>query len=78
LSEDINQCPQCQGSWLTEKSLERIIALIEPAESLEEYRANAQPTEDKDNTRDKSRQSPQYKKRKHPHFLSGAFDIGDW
>jgi len=72
-SVEVAGCPECCGTWLTQAQLEKIIksaqfvgAPVEPIliddSEVDEVKV------------DEIRRAP---KRKRPHFLSGAFDIGD-
>jgi len=72
-SVEINACPQCNGIWLENGSLEKIIAQTQSPNNQEELISNTQENIDKGS----SQAVTKNKKRRHPHFLSGAFD-DDW
>ncbi len=72
-SVEINGCPQCNGIWLENGSLEKIISQTQSPNNQEELISNTQENIDKDSVQDVTKNT----KRRHPHFLSGAFD-DDW
>ena len=74
-SIEVNDCPQCHGIWLEKNVLEKIMEQIQLAESSD----SEQSLTKSKTTQDRVAQDLQNKKRKHPHFLSGAFDVyDDW
>jgi len=73
-SVEINACPKCNGIWLENGSLEKIMAQTQSPNNQEELISNTQENIDKDSIQDVKKNQ----KRRHPHFLSGAFDDDDW
>jgi len=72
LGVKVNSCLQCDGKWLTSESLEQIIVQSKLTETGGEASINSL----EDNPAEIVKSSTK-KKRKHPHFLSGALDIYD-
>lgn len=75
LSIEVNHCPQCSGKWLENGVLEKIIEQNIPIEQSEKDRLDKQAMVDK--AKSENAQHLQEEPRKHPHFLSGAFDVSD-
>ena len=76
-SVEVSDCPQCHGKWLENGSLEKIIEQMKSVENPEKSLSNNQVYINKNSIQDKTEKKSQNKKRKHPHFLSGAFDFSD-
>lgn len=72
---DVNDCPKCSGKWLENGVLEIIIEQKISLEKSEEDRLKKQAIVDK--AKVENAQHLHEEPRKHPHFLSGAFDISD-
>ncbi|MBL4940672.1 MAG: zf-TFIIB domain-containing protein [Colwellia sp.] len=70
LSVETNDCPQCRGIWLEQNVLEKILAHTQSS-------SDKQATLNKDNIQYQAEPKSLHIKKKHPNFLSGAFDISD-
>jgi len=77
LSVEINSCPQCHGAWLEQIVLQKIIEQVSLVDNSKQPLPTSQTTQNNENPEVKSSQKSPSRKRKHQHFLSGAFDISD-
>lgn len=75
LSIEVNHCSQCSGKWLDNGVLEIIIEQNISIGKFEKNKLEKQAIVDK--AKIENAQHLHEKPRKHPHFLSGAFDVSD-
>ncbi|GAA6172897.1 hypothetical protein NBRC116592_25670 [Colwellia sp. KU-HH00111] len=75
LTIEVSHCPQCNGRWLEHGLLEQIVAQSITLEVSEKEQIIQQTEVDK--AKAENAKNAQIPPRKHPHFLSGAFDVSD-